>query len=196
MEEIYSKLFLYLIITMSAVFHEYFHAWTANWLGDPTAKNEGRLTLNPIPHLDVMGTVIIPLVLLFGFGGFIGWAKPVPFNPYNLRNQKIGPALVGLSGPLANFILAIIFGLSLRFFAISPNLAFFLALIVYVNIFLGLFNLLPIPPLDGSKLFASFLPPVREGFIGMLLAILIAIYVLRFVANFIFWGIVGQAFLF
>lgn len=192
--EIYSKLFLYLIITMSAVFHEYFHAWTANWLGDPTAKNEGRLTLNPIPHLDLMGTVIIPLVLLFGFGGFIGWAKPVPFNPYNLRNQKIGPALVGVSGPLANFILAVIFGLSLRFFAISPNLAFFLALIVYVNIFLGLFNLLPIPPLDGSKLFASFSPKFQGGFIGMLLAIFIAIYILRFVANLIFLGIVGQAF--
>ena len=194
MEAIYFKIFLYIIIVMSAVIHEYFHAWTANRLGDPTAKINKRLTLNPLPHLDLMGTVIIPLFLLFSFGGFIGWAKPVPVNPYNFRNQKQGTFLTSIAGPLANFILAAAFGLFLRFFSFIPQeMAFFLALVVYINIFLGLFNLLPIPPLDGSKLFSSYLP---GGFIGIFLALLVAILALPYASDLMYKGIVGQEFIF
>src|SRR3989344_8703448 len=116
------KFFLYFLIVFSAVFHEYLHAWMANYLGDPTAKYAGRLTLNPLKHLDPLWTVFIPLMLLFFFGGFIGAAKPVPYSPHNLRDQKYGSIKVGLAGPFSNFFLALIFGL---FFPFSPFPAIF-----------------------------------------------------------------------
>ncbi len=197
------NLLLYFIIVFSAVFHEYMHAWTAFMLGDPTAKYEGRLTLNPIPHLDPWGTVILPLLLLFLSGGFIGWAKPVPYNPYNLRSQKWGSALVGLAGPATNLFLAIVFGLLIRFehiVAALPGIAamqFIFPLIVSVNIFLALFNLLPIPPLDGSKFFASYLPRNFETalstnpFLSLTIAILIAMLFLPKLSSLLFSFIVG-----
>jgi Zn-dependent protease len=147
---------------MSVVIHEVSHGYTANALGDPTAKYAGRLTLNPIRHLDLFGSVILP-VLTYMVGGFIfGWAKPVPYNPYNLKNQKWGPGLVGLAGPLSNIFVAVIFGLLVRFGA-SAGLAgsAFLelaVLIVFINLILAVFNLVPIPPLDGSKVLFAFLP--------------------------------------
>jgi Zn-dependent protease len=182
------KLFLYFIVVFSAVFHEYCHGWMANFLGDPTAKYAGRLTLNPLRHLDPMGTVIIPLVLLFFLGGFIGWAKPVPYNPYNLRDQKYGSAKVGGAGPGANFLIALIFGFLLRFFPPAGFLYLAFTWIVYINIFLGLFNLIPIPPLDGSKLLMDIFPQSRvlrvleQSFIGIFLAIALAIMFLHYIS--------------
>ncbi len=195
------KLFLYLIIIFSAVFHEYCHGAMAYYLGDPTAKYAGRLTLNPLRHIDLMGTVIIPLTLLFFLGGFIGWAKPVPYNPYNLRDQRYGSAKVGLAGPAANFALALIFGLILRFLPITGFLYIAFSWIVYVNIFLALFNLIPIPPLDGSKLLMDFFPQSRtmyllnQSFIGIFLAIALAIMFLPYISSFIYFIITAHPFL-
>lgn len=195
------KLFLYAVVVLSAVFHEYCHGWMAYYLGDPTAERAGRLTLNPLKHLDPMGTVIIPLFLLFFAGGFIGWAKPVPYNPYNLRDQKYGSAKVGVAGPSANFILALIFGLTLRFFPLASNIETLLVWIVYINLFLGLFNLIPIPPLDGSKLLMDFFPGTKGlqwlggSLIGIFVAILIAITFIPYIASFLYLLIVGAPFL-
>ncbi|MDD5145796.1 MAG: site-2 protease family protein [Candidatus Pacebacteria bacterium] len=195
-----SKIFLYVIIVFSAVFHEYLHAWTAYYLGDPTAKNSGRLTLNPIKHLDPIWTVLVPLFGLFFFNSFVGMAKPVPYNPYNLRDQKYGSIKVGISGPLANFAIAAIFGLVIRFFQIQGTPYLFLKLIVYVNIFLGLFNLIPVPPLDGSKILMFFFPRSRflrfleYSFLGIFLALAIAFMFLPPFADFSYFIITGRKF--
>lgn len=194
------KLFLYVVVVISAVFHEFCHGWMANYLGDPTAKYAGRLTLNPLKHLDPMGTVIIPLFLLFFLGGFIGWAKPVPYNPFNLRDQKYGSAKVGAAGPGANFLIALIVGLILRFLPMGIVFQIPLVWIVYVNIFLGLFNLIPIPPLDGSKLLMDFFPQSRilqifeRSFIGIFLAIILAIMFLPSLSSLVYYLIVGAPF--
>ena len=194
------KLFLYIIIIFSAVFHEFFHAWMANALGDPTAKHAGRLTLNPIKHMDLMGTVIIPLFLLFFVGGFIGWAKPVPYNPHNLRDQKWGLTKVAFAGPGANFLIALIFALILRFVPIVGGFYIAISWIIYINIFLGLFNLIPIPPLDGSKLIMDLFPKrsqqfLQTGFIGIFLALFIAIMILSPIAQFIYRIFTGAQFI-
>ncbi len=155
-------IFSILILIMSVVVHEVSHGYVANILGDPTARLEGRLTLNPIKHLDPVGSVIVPSITYF-LGGFIfGWARPVPYNPYNLRNQRWGTALVASSGALANFLIAAVFGLLIRF---SPALGIaseaFITIagtVVFLNLILGVFNLVPVPPLDGSKVLFSLLP--------------------------------------
>jgi Zn-dependent protease len=200
MENFQEALFLYIIIIISAIVHEYAHAWAAFRQGDLTAKYAGRLTLNPLSHIDLWGTVLMPLTLLYFFGMFFGYAKPVPINPYNFKDQRRGMIWVSLAGVGANFLIAIILGMVVRFFPglfISP----FLAFIVMINIWLGLFNLLPFPPLDGSKLLLS-LVNVREGQytklvaimsnpLGVVVAILVAMAILPFVSNFIFRLIVG-----
>lgn len=199
------RFFLYIIIILSAVFHEYAHGWVAYRLGDSTAKDAGRLTLNPLVHLDPIGTVLLPLFLLFTWGGFIGWAKPIPYNPHNLSDQRYGSLKVAIAGPAANLLIALTLGLALRFsfgylFSLSPGLAqlpMLLSLIVYINIFLALFNLIPFAPLDGSKIFADLFPKqwmyfMRTGFLGIFLALFIAFTVLSPIANFIFWVIVGH----
>jgi len=201
-----TELFIYIIIILSAVFHEYAHGWAAYQLGDSTAKDEGRLTLNPLVHLDPIGTVILPLFLLFTSGMFLGWAKPVPYNPYNLRDLKYGTLKVAAAGPGANLLIALVIGLILRFFlpvisSYSMVLPSYLGFIVYVNIFLALFNLLPFPPLDGSKIFADLFPNqwkyfMRLGMMGIFIALFIAFFILSPIANFIFKIIVGQGFLF
>lgn len=155
-------LFYFLIIVPSAIIHEYAHGWMADRLGDPTARYAGRLTVDPRVHIDLFGTIILPFILSFS-GFMFAYAKPVPFNPYNLRDQKWGPALVGLAGPLSNFLLAASFALLLR---VLPAASFtpFLEIIVRANVLLMVFNLVPIPPLDGSKILYGFLPeyhPVR-----------------------------------
>lgn len=158
-------IFLIAILIFSVVIHEVSHGVAANALGDPTAKNAGRLTINPIPHLDPIGSILLPgfLILMsqIGSGGIIfGWAKPVPVNPANLRG-KYGSALVSLAGPASNLVLALIFGLALRFLPIAeldPALALIFSYIVFLNILLAIFNLLPVPPLDGSHILFSFLP--------------------------------------
>ncbi|MEK7635573.1 MAG: site-2 protease family protein [Patescibacteria group bacterium] len=204
MDEAIFKLFLYIIIIFSAVIHEFSHGWMAYRLGDSTAKDAGRLTLNPLVHLDAFGTVIIPLFLMLTSGIFIGWAKPVPYNPYNLKDPKYGSLKVGIAGPAANFLVAIIIGLILRF---SPGLLLwtglppifleFLTVIIYVNIFLGLFNLIPVPPLDGSKVLNDLFPQIWHsvmnlGFAGIFVALFAAMFLLPPIAQFIFWLITGQ----
>lgn len=158
------KIFLIIVLVMSAVFHEYMHGFAALRLGDPTAKNAGRLTFNPLKHLDTFGSIILPLMLvLFNSSFLFAWAKPVPYNPYNLRDRKYGDAKVAAAGPLANLAIALVFGLIIRFVPFF-NLTFYnlLALIVYVNLILMVFNLIPLPPLDGSKIVSAFLSPENK----------------------------------
>jgi Zn-dependent protease len=160
-----------IVLIFSIVIHEISHGAVANYLGDPTAKYAGRLTLNPIRHLDPIGSVVLPIFLilmakLMGGGIIFGWAKPVPINPYNFRDQKYGSAKVALAGPAANLIIALVFGLTLRFFpalVILPGLDLMFSYIVYINILLAVFNLLPVPPLDGSHVLFTFLPPGMEN---------------------------------
>lgn len=202
------NIFLYLVVIFSSVIHEYSHGWMANKLGDPTAKNAGRLTLNPLVHIDLFGTVLLPLFLLLTSGIFIGWAKPVPYNPHNLSDQRRGSLKVGLAGPAANILLALLFGVLLRvsfsgylIFAgfLPPVFWELVAFIIYINISLALFNLLPFPPLDGSKIFNDLFPRYRNqitslGFFGIFLSMAMAFYFLPPAARFVFQIITGQRF--
>lgn len=153
-------IFLIAILILSVVFHEVAHGVAANYLGDPTARLQGRLTLNPIPHIDPMGSVILPALLAFSGSPFLfGWAKPVPYNPYNLqRGGRWAEAIVAGAGPAANVFLALVFGLALRVGLIPENVAGLVVSIVFINILLAIFNLIPIPPLDGSKILSQLLP--------------------------------------
>ena len=149
-----------IILILAVVIHEVAHGYAALLLGDETAKNEGRLTLNPIPHIDLFGTIILPaLLVLTGSGILFGWAKPVPYNPYNLKG-RYSEAIVAFSGPLSNIGTAVVAGLAYRLgFSILPGpLLEVLIIITIVSLFLGLFNLIPVPPLDGSKIVLSLLP--------------------------------------
>lgn len=148
------------ILIVSIIAHEVAHGYAANALGDPTARYAGRLTLNPIPHIDLMGSIIIPgLLVLTHSPIFFGWAKPVPYNPHNLRGRW-SETIVATAGVGTNFALALIFGLIVRFGAGSlPETALVIAATVaFVNLFLGLFNLIPFPPLDGFTALRSALP--------------------------------------
>lgn len=153
-------IFSIVILLLSVVIHEVSHGYAAYFLGDPTAKLAGRLTLNPIKHLDPIGSVLVPL-LTYSAGGFIfGWAKPVPYNPYNLRFRH-GGAVVGAAGPFSNLAIAAVFAGLIRLAANMGLPSAFVelsALIVLLNLILAIFNLLPVPPLDGSKILFSFLP--------------------------------------
>lgn len=156
--------FLIAILVISVIIHEVAHGVAANLLGDPTARMAGRLTLNPIPHIDPIGSIFVPLILSLLPGGIIiGWAKPVPYNPYNLRAKRWGPALVAGAGPVVNIILALLTTLALRgSFALGLSLSAatlsFLSSIVLINLILAFFNLIPIPPLDGSRILTALLP--------------------------------------
>jgi Zn-dependent protease len=155
-------IFSIIVVVMSVVVHEVSHGLVAEKLGDPTARLQGRLTLNPLKHLDPLGSVILPAIMAFINPKFIiGWAKPVPYNPRNI-SHRYGDALVAGAGPLSNIILVIIFGLIFRFagplgFA-TVSLYKLLYMIVVINCGLAIFNLMPIPPLDGSKILFSLLP--------------------------------------
>lgn len=155
-------IFQVVVLIFSAIIHEYMHGWMADRQGDSTAKDLGRLTLNPISHIDLFGSVILPFLLVVSGSSFVfGWAKPVPFNPNNFRDRKYGIAKVAFAGPLGNFIVALFFGFVLRFSPLLGTnimLVDFIAIIIYINLLLGIFNLVPIPPLDGSKVILPFLP--------------------------------------
>lgn len=148
-------------IIVSLTIHELAHGLTAKIYGDETAENEGRLTLNPLAHIDWIG---FAMLLLVGFG----WAKPVMVNPSNLRNRKLGMFMVSLMGPAMNFVLAIVFGVILKlvipYFDWNNLLVNFLMMMVLVNLLLGLFNLLPIPPLDGSNMALAIIPEKFSNF--------------------------------
>jgi Zn-dependent protease len=189
-------LFVILALIFSIVIHEVAHGFAADRLGDPTARLQGRLTLNPISHIDPLGSVIIPgLLVLTNAGILFGWAKPVPYNPYNLKNQRWGEAMVAGAGPAVNIVIALVFGLLIRFDVLAAfggtemvSLAMY---IVYINVLLALFNMIPIPPLDGSKILTAFLPykgmmamrrfeamMAQYGFIGLFLFIFVFIFFL------------------
>lgn len=151
-------LFIIVVIMFSVVIHEVMHGVAADWLGDPTARLAGRLTLNPIPHLDPIGSVLLPIIFALTPGSFFfGWAKPVPYNPYNLRPGRFSEAIVAAAGPASNLAIAIFFALALRvgFFAGLESLFIY---IVAINVSLMLLNLIPVPPLDGSKIVSAILP--------------------------------------
>ncbi|HHD92061.1 MAG TPA: site-2 protease family protein [Candidatus Portnoybacteria bacterium] len=189
-----SNLFLYLIIVLSAIVHEYAHAWTANQLGDPTARYAGRLTLNPLKHIDPFGTVILPLFLMWTGGIFIGYAKPVPFNPHNLRNPKRDIPLVAMAGPISNFLLAFIFAgfLRLSWFPQLIALKPIFIMIILINLWLGFFNLIPVPPLDGAKIIMFLggakwqewmIKMEQNPFLGIPIALLLAFVIIGPLVN-------------
>ncbi len=161
-----SFIFPLAILVFSVVVHEVSHGYAALWLGDDTAERSGRLTLNPLNHIDPFGSLLLPIVSYLAGGFILGWAKPVPYNPYRLRNKKWGPAIVGAAGPASNIFLALAFGLMVRFLpGISLVSGTFLlhfisilSMIVLTNLLLALFNFIPIPPLDGSKVLFALLP--------------------------------------
>lgn len=153
-------IFSIIILIFSVVVHEFSHGYSADKLGDPTARLAGRLTLNPFAHLSLFGSFIFPLMMYFAGGPIFGWAKPVPYNPYNIRH-KYGDAIVAVAGPGSNFLLAIIFGFLIRLNVysnfLSESFLNIFTIIVFINLILAVFNLIPIPPLDGSKILFNFL---------------------------------------
>ena len=176
------------ILIMSAVVHEFAHGYAAYKLGDPTAQYEGRLTLNPIPHLDFFGSILLPgLLLLSGSPFVLGWAKPVPYNPYNLKNRRWGELIVAIAGPASNVVIALIAGLALQLLPVSEALTQFLYLIVFINILLCIFNLIPVPPLDGSKILFSLFPKAvaMRSFLEKYSLILFLVMI------FFVWNIIG-----
>ncbi len=154
-------IFSLIVLLFSIVIHEVAHGSVAYSLGDPTAKYADRLTLNPLKHLDAFGSVILPLIMLVatrGQGPILGWAKPVPINPYNFRDKKWGELKVALAGPATNLLIAVIFGLLIRFFSLPESLLVIFSFISIYNFLLAVFNLIPIPPLDGSHILFNLLP--------------------------------------
>lgn len=186
--------FTILVLIISVIVHEIAHGYAANWLGDPTAKLAGRLTLNPVSHVDPVGSILVPgLLIVSGTGMLFGWAKPVPYNPYNLSNQRWGEAIVAVAGSATNLFLALLFGLLVRYgVGVLPDPVIALsATIALINLFLGLFNLIPIPPFDGFTVLRSVLPyrlaaPLRNfedrlqmsGVLSLILVLFLFVYFL------------------
>lgn len=183
-----------IILIMSVVIHELSHGYTAELLGDPTPRLQGRLTLNPLKHLDLFGSLIVPLIT--SIAGFtFGWAKPVQWNPYNVKNKRWGELLIAIAGPASNILVAVIFGLIIRIFAESLSMPFIQisSYIIAINIVLAVFNLIPLPPLDGSKVLFSILPPsmlgIREALerYSIFFFLIVVFFLWRFVEPIIPW---------
>ena len=181
-------IFQFIILFLSIMVHEISHGSVALALGDTTAKDMGRLTFNPIKHFDLWGTFLLPMLMLFATQGraFIGWAKPVPFNPYNLKNPRRDAGLIGLAGPVSNLAIACFFGGLIRIlshFGIDSIIVSIFYLIVYLNLMLAIFNLIPVPPLDGSKILYAILPRGADKFIAAMER-----YGIFFLLIVVFWG--------
>jgi len=189
-------IFSILILIFSVVVHEVAHGYSAYALGDNTAKFQGRLTLNPIKHLEWFGSFLLPTISYFLGGFIIGWAKPVPYNPYNLRNQRWGEAIIAFAGPLSNICIALLFGLLIRFgvaTSLGGDFLYIFSTIVFINLVLATFNLIPVPPLDGSKILFSVLP-YRFQYIrdfmeknGLFILIFFIFFLWRFVLPVVFF---------
>ncbi len=194
------QIILIIILIFSVVIHEVSHGLAAYFQGDKTAENAGRLTLNPIPHIDLFGSIILPgIFLLSGTNAFLAWAKPVPYNPNNLKNKKWGELIVALAGPISNFILMLIFLLLLaivNYFNISNEFIIeILKIGGFLNLFLGIFNLLPIVPLDGSKILFAILPKnisykmsnfMEKNYLYIFIIFLLFIFNTNYIFNFVF----------
>ena len=157
--DIFTLIITIIVLVMSVVIHELSHGYTAELLGDPTARLQGRLTLNPLKHLDFFGSLIVPIIT--SFAGFtFGWAKPIQWNPYNVKNKRWGELLISIAGPGSNLLIALIIGLIIRFWGASfpPSIIQISLYKVVIKIVLAIFNLIPVPPLDGSKVLFSLLP--------------------------------------
>lgn len=209
MDSIFFLIFQFIALIFSIIIHEISHGAMAFKLGDTTAKDAGRLTLNPLKHIDPIGSVILPLSLyLISAGGFIlGWAKPVPYNPLNLKNPRSGSALIGIAGPLSNLILAAIFAIIIRILnpfsgleTIAPLLILF-NVVVLINILLAVFNLLPIPPLDGASILFALLPTKYDALrrfltqYGFYILIFFILFGFQLITPIIYWTyaiLVGQ----
>ena len=197
MDGLLLSIFQIIVLLYSVVIHEVSHGLMANSLGDPTAKNLGRLSLNPFKHLDMFGSVLLPLFLVLVRSPFVvGYAKPVPYVPENLRDPKYGPAKVAFAGPASNLILAGLFGITLRFLPdvfTSPLVPELLSFIIVLNLVLAIFNLFPIPPLDGHWLLMTFLPArffVFKKFLyqySLILLIIFLIYVFPLIFPLVGW---------
>jgi Zn-dependent protease len=148
------------VLVISIIIHEVAHGYAAYRLGDPTAKDAKRLTLNPLAHIDPMGSIVLPLILVLTNSPVLfGWAKPVPFNPGYFRNPKQGIMIVGAAGPVSNLVLAVIAAVAYRLVGPGGVVGMVLVQFCVINVILALFNLIPIPPLDGSRIVAGLLPP-------------------------------------
>ena len=184
-------IFSIIILIFSIIVHELAHGFMADYLGDPTARLQGRLTLNPIKHIDPVGSIIVPVVTsLAGFT--FGWAKPVEYNPYNLKNKRRGEFLIALAGPSSNLLIAFIFGMIIRFNIsdISSPTSFigFCAIIVIINLVLAIFNLIPLPPLDGSKLLFAWLPQ-QYGRFRIIMEAYAPVFIL--IVVFVLWKVIS-----
>lgn len=189
--------FYLIVLIVSIVIHEVAHGWAALYYGDTTARDMGRLSLNPIKHIDPIGSILVPVMLLLtGSPYMVGWARPVPYNPNNLNDKKNGTRVVALAGIVANLIIAGVFVIILRIgltHGMSVPILQFFALIILVNLVLAFFNLLPIPPLDGSKILASFSGPKLREFIetrsmnNAIIFLILAIAIWHFVSPYVFY---------
>lgn len=174
--------FPFLVVIFSIILHEVSHGYAAYIQGDETAHRAGRLTLNPIPHIDMIGSVVVPLLALFGFGTLFGWAKPVPYNAYNIRT-KIGHAFVAAAGVLTNILVATIAVFTFKMLSgegiLTPGLAEAIIIIIKVNISLAFFNLIPVPPFDGMAIIQALFPKlhIRSAVIYSPMYLIVAIIV-------------------